>query len=107
MLSTDLQTPGIESRLQRSEAHDKKWLMLCGWEAEMDVHVLSLFYLLPLLISAVGAVIEFRRCTFTTAKHALGKAFFLAFRSLVPVLNILSALLYLMHAGLSLWKNQA
>jgi len=72
----------------------------------MDFTVLSAFYLLPLVISAVGALIEFRHCAFTSTRHALGKAFFLAFRSMVPVLNILSAVLYLMACGTALWRNK-
>lgn len=71
----------------------------------MDFKVISAFYLLPLLISAIGALIEFRHCAFTSTRHALGKAFFLAFRSMVPVLNILSAILYLMSCGAALWKR--
>lgn len=71
----------------------------------MDFKVFSAFYLVPLCISAIGALIEFRNCEFDTLKHAMGKAFFLAFRSLVPVINVLSAILYLVSFGVHLWKS--
>lgn len=61
----------------------------------MDFNIRSAFYLVPLFISAIGGLIEFRRCEFETPQHALRKAFFLIFRSMVPVLNIFSAILYL------------
>jgi len=65
----------------------------------MDFNVLSAFYLVPLFISAIGGLIEFRNCEFDTPRHALSKAFFLAFRSMMPVLNIFSAILYLITCG--------
>jgi hypothetical protein len=71
----------------------------------MDFNVLSAFYLVPLFISAIGGLIEFRNCTFETPRHALSKAFFLSFRSLVPVLNIFSAILYLITCGTFTWKR--
>lgn len=73
----------------------------------MDFHVFSAFYLVPLFISAIGSLIEFRNCEFDTFKHALGKAFFLAFRSMVPVLNIFSAILYLITCGTYTWKKSS
>jgi hypothetical protein len=73
----------------------------------MDFHIFSAFYLVPLIISAIGSLIEFRNCEFDTFKHALGKAFFLAFRSMVPVLNIFSAILYLITCGTYTWKRSA
>jgi hypothetical protein len=73
----------------------------------MDFKILSAFYLVPLFISAIGSLIEFRNCEFDTLKHALGKAFFLAFRSMVPVINILSAILYLVTCGTYTWKKSA
>lgn len=73
----------------------------------MDFKVLSAFYLVPLIISAIGSLIEFRNCEFDNLKHALGKAFFLAFRSMVPVLNIFSAILYLITCGTFTWKKLA
>ena len=71
----------------------------------MDFKVFSAFYLVPLIISAIGGLIEFRNCEFDTARHALGKAFFLTFRSMVPVLNIFSAILYLITCGTFTWKR--
>ncbi len=71
----------------------------------MDQHTLLLFYLLPLMISAIGGLIEFRNCQFDTLRHALNKAFFLIFRSAVPGLNIFSAVLYLVTCGTFTWKN--
>jgi hypothetical protein len=71
----------------------------------MDFNVLSAFYLVPLLISAIGGLIEFKNCEFDTPRHALSKAFFLAFRSMVPVLNIFSAILYLITCGTFTWKK--
>ncbi len=71
----------------------------------MDFKILSAFYLVPLFISAIGSLIEFRNCEFDTLKHALGKAFFLTFRSMVPVLNIFSAILYLITCGTYTWKK--
>lgn len=71
----------------------------------MDFNVLSAFYLAPLFISAIGGLIEFRKCEFDTARHAFSKAFFLAFRSMVPVLNIFSAILYLITCGTFTWKK--
>lgn len=65
----------------------------------MDFKVFSAFYLVPLFISAIGSLIEFRGCEFNTFKHALGKAFFLAFRSMMPGINIFSAVLYLVGCG--------
>jgi hypothetical protein len=73
----------------------------------MDFKILSAFYLVPLFISAIGSLIEFRNCEFDTLKHALGKAFFLAFRSMVPVINIFSAILYLVTCGTYTWKKSA
>jgi hypothetical protein len=73
----------------------------------MDFHIFSAFYLVPLFISAIGSLIEFRNCEFDTFRHALGKAFFLAFRSMVPVLNIFSAILYLITCGTYTWKRSA
>ncbi|KQT41109.1 MULTISPECIES: hypothetical protein [unclassified Methylophilus] len=73
----------------------------------MDFKILSAFYLVPLFISAIGSLIEFRNCEFDTLKHALGKAFFLAFRSMVPVINIFSAILYLVTCGTYTWKKTA
>jgi hypothetical protein len=73
----------------------------------MDFKILSAFYLVPLFISAIGSLIEFRNCKFDTLKHAFGKAFFLAFRSMVPVLNIFSAILYLITCGTYTWKKSA
>ena len=73
----------------------------------MDFKILSAFYLVPLFISAIGSLIEFRNCEFDTLKHALGKAFFLAFRSMVPVINIFSAILYLVTCGTYTWKKYA
>lgn len=61
----------------------------------MDFNVFSAYYLLPFAICAIGGLIEFRNCVFDTRRHAIGKAFFLLFRSMVPVLNILFAILYL------------
>ncbi|WP_047516048.1 hypothetical protein [Methylophilus sp. Q8] len=71
----------------------------------MDFNVLSAFYLVPLFISAIGGLIEFKNCEFDTPRHALSKAFFLAFRSMVPVLNIFSAILYLITCGTFTWKK--
>jgi len=71
----------------------------------MDFNVFSAFYLVPLLISAIGGLIEFRNCEFATPRHAFSKAFFLAFRSMVPVLNIFSAILYLITCGTYTWKK--
>jgi predicted membrane protein len=71
----------------------------------MDFNVFSAFYLVPLVISAIGGLIEFRNCEFATARHAFSKAFFLAFRSMVPVLNIFSAILYLITCGTYTWKK--
>lgn len=71
----------------------------------MDFKVFSAFYLVPLFISAIGGLIEFRNCEFDTGRHALGKAFFLTFRSMVPVLNIFSAILYLVTCGTFTWKK--
>lgn len=71
----------------------------------MDFNLLSAFYLVPLIISAIGGLIEFRKCEFDTLKHAVGKAFFLTFRSMVPVLNIFSAILYLVTCGTFTWKK--
>lgn len=71
----------------------------------MDFNVLSAFYLVPLLISAIGGLIEFRNCVFDTSRHAFNKAFFLLFRSMVPVLNIFSAILYLVTCGSYCWKK--
>ncbi|MFQ6332589.1 hypothetical protein [Methylophilus sp. 3sh_L] len=71
----------------------------------MDFKVFSAFYLVPLMISAIGSLIEFRNCEFNTPKHALGKAFFLTFRSMVPVLNIFSAILYVMTCSTYTWKK--
>lgn len=71
----------------------------------MDFKVFSAFYLIPLIISAIGSLIEFRNCAFSTPRHALGKAFFLTFRSMVPVLNILSAILYVMTCSTYTWKK--
>lgn len=71
----------------------------------MDFNLLSAFYLVPLVISAIGGLIEFRNCEFATASHAFSKAFFLAFRSMVPVLNIFSAILYLITCGTYTWKK--
>lgn len=73
----------------------------------MDFNILSAFYLVPLVISAIGSLIEFRNCQFDTLKHALGKAFFLAFRSMVPVINIFSAILYLITCATYTWKKSA
>lgn len=73
----------------------------------MDFKILSAFYLVSLFISAIGSLIEFRNCEFDTLKHALGKAFFLAFRSMVPVINIFSAILYLVTCGTYTWKKSA
>ncbi|MFD1122358.1 hypothetical protein ACFQ2T_07595 [Methylophilus flavus] len=73
----------------------------------MDFEIFSAFYLVPLVISAIGSLIEFRNCEFDTLKHAFGKAFFLAFRSMVPVLNIFSAILYLITCGTYTWKKSA
>ena len=71
----------------------------------MDFKVWSAFYLIPLVISAIGGLLEFRNCEFTTTRHAVSKAFFLAFRSMVPVLNIFSAILYLITCGTYTWKK--
>jgi hypothetical protein len=71
----------------------------------MDFNVFSAFYLVPLIISAIGGLIEFRNCEFATTRHAFSKAFFLAFRSMVPVLNIFSAILYLITCGTYTWKK--
>lgn len=71
----------------------------------MDFNLLSAFYLVPLFISAIGGLIEFRNCEFETSRHAFGKAFFLAFRSMVPVLNIFSAILYLITCATFSVKN--
>ena len=71
----------------------------------MDFNVFSGFYLVPLIISAIGGLIEFRNCEFDTTRHAVNKAFFLAFRSMVPVLNIFSAILYLITCGTFTWKK--
>lgn len=71
----------------------------------MNFNVLSAFYLVPLFISAIGSLIEFRNCEFDTTEHALKKAFFLAFRSMVPALNIFSAILYLVTCGTYTWKK--
>lgn len=71
----------------------------------MDFNVLSMFYLVPLVISAIGSLIEFRNCEFETLRHALSKAFFLTFRSMVPVLNIFSAILYLITCSTYTWKR--
>lgn len=71
--------------------------MLVGYF--MEFNVFSGFYLVPLIISAIGGLIEFRNCEFDTSRHAVNKAFFLAFRSMVPVLNIFSAILYLITCG--------
>lgn len=71
----------------------------------MDFNVFSALYLIPLFISAIGGLIEFRNCEFDTARHAFNKAFFLAFRSMVPVLNIFSAILYLITCGTYTWKK--
>lgn len=73
----------------------------------MDFNVLSAFYVVPLIISAMGSLIEFRNCEFETWRHALSKAFFLAFRSMVPVLNIFSAILYLITCGTYTWKRSS
>ena len=73
----------------------------------MDFNVLSAFYVVPLIISAIGSLIEFRNCEFETWRHALSKAFFLAFRSMVPVLNIFSAILYLITCGTYTWKRSS
>ena len=71
----------------------------------MDFKVWSAFYLIPLVISAIGGLLEFRNCEFTTTRHAVRQAFFLAFRSMVPVLNIFSAILYLITCGTYTWKK--
>lgn len=71
----------------------------------MDFNVFSGFYLAPLLISAIGGLLEFRKCNFDTRRHAINKAFFLAFRSMVPVLNIFSAILYLITCGTFCWRK--
>lgn len=73
----------------------------------MDFNVLSAFYIVPLIISAIGSLIEFRNCEFETWRHALSKAFFLAFRSMVPVLNIFSAILYLITCSTYTWKRSS
>lgn len=71
----------------------------------MDFNVFSAFYLVPLVISAIGGLIEFKNCEFATTQHALRKVFFLSFRSMVPVLNIFSAILYLITCGTFSWKK--
>lgn len=74
----------------------------------MDFNVFSGFYLIPLAICAIGGLIEFRNCNFDQPGHAVRKAFFLAFRSMVPALNILFAILYLVTcASYSLQKSPA
>lgn len=73
----------------------------------MDFNVLSAFYIVPLVISVIGSLIEFRNCEFETTRHAFSKAFFLAFRSMVPVLNIFSAILYLITCGTYTWKRSS
>lgn len=73
----------------------------------MDVSLLVWLYGLPLLISAVGGLLEFKKCRFDTAGHAFNKAFFLTFRSLVPALNIVSAMLYLVTCGTFTYKKLA
>lgn len=71
----------------------------------MDFNLFSIWYWLPLGISVIGGVIEFRRCEFNQFRHAFNKAFFLTFRSMVPALNIFSAILYCIRFAAFLWKR--
>lgn len=84
-----------------------RWLIMSLFSKgkRMDFNVFSAFYLVPLVISAIGGLIEFKNCAFPTPQHALRKAFFLTFRSMVPVLNIFSAILYLITCGTFTWKK--
>lgn len=73
----------------------------------MDISLVGWLYGLPLLVSAIGGLLEFRKCQFDTVGHALNKAFFLTFRCLVPALNIISALLYLVTCGTFTYQKLA